>query len=600
MSRAVFKILTLVSFFSGLILLDIFALKWESFRVAQALHIVLSGVLFFAFLLPFIQKHIKRFYVIKKVNSSEGWLLAFSFVLVIASGIYLFFIGNRGGYLLDSINYYVHLIGSFFILFFIFLHTKIQRRKKELLALALLCVAFSNTTKTYAKDITEFSNLKMSRDFHSEDLVNSTTCKECHSEIFDQWAKSNHRHMVSSNPYYMLLETLAGEDEGEDFRQWCMSCHNPSALASGAKKTTHFMDENEVAAEMFDGDSTKLIDDFKKQHNFRLEEGVSCTLCHQISDAHERGNASYEVELDRKKYFLEDNKYTLASWFGKRLINANPKEHKNSYSKPLYKSSKYCASCHDEAHPKNGMKIVTTYEEWSKSPYNAPDNKAEHKECIDCHMSYVKDGKIVGLSGYSTDGGEFKKDIKTHFFSGSNYFLASLRSKEHKKQTIELLKTSATLDAFLEDGELKVKVTNSGAGHHLPTGVADFRELWLEVIIKDAKGNEVLHSGALDENGELEQGSRIFRKVFGDENHNPVGLKFWRYKVMLEDSRIPAKKSKIESFIIPSGTAFPIKATIKLNFRIYPQWVSLATQKLYPMLPLPDVIELNNLEKEFK
>ncbi|MFA7070276.1 MAG: hypothetical protein WC144_05495 [Sulfurimonas sp.] len=360
------------------------------------------------------------------------------------------------------------------------------------------------------------------------------------------------------------------------------------------------MEQNEVAAEMFDSESHQLRDDYLKHQDFRLEEGVSCTLCHQIGEVDERGNGSYHVELDRDRYLFEDSRFTIASWLSSRFINANPKTHKDSYSKDFYKDSKYCASCHDEQHPKNGIKIVSTYEEWSKSPYNNPDDKTKHKSCIDCHMSYLKDGKIVPFEGYSTDGGVKKSDVKTHFFTGSNHFLSSLRSKEHEDQTIEMLKSSATMSLKLDDSRLDVEVLNSGAGHHLPTGVADFRELWLEVNVKDKNGALVFHSGHLDENGEIEEGSRLFRKVFGDEDHTPVGLKFWRYKVLLEDTRIPAKKSRVESFVLPKDIDYPIEVEVKLNFRIYPQWVSSATQKLYPMLPNPPVLELLNIKKEFR
>ncbi|MDX9813505.1 MAG: multiheme c-type cytochrome [Sulfurimonadaceae bacterium] len=597
MNRLFFKIFTILAFISGVILLDIFELSWDYFRVIQPLHIIFSSLAFVLFMYPFIYKHIRRFYVVKKVKSNDGWLLAFSFFVVITSGIYLFLVGHRGGEIVDEISYYAHLFGSFMVIILLFLHGKIQKQKKALLALAVLLFL---PQKNYALEVSKLSNLTISREFHSEDLANSSRCKECHSEIFDQWAKSNHRHMVSSNPYYMLLETLAGEDEGEEFRAWCMSCHNPSALANGHKKTTHFMEQNEVAAEMFDSESHQLRDDYLKHQDFRLEEGVSCTLCHQIGEVDERGNGSYHVELDRDRYLFEDSRFTIASWLSSRFINANPKTHKDSYSKDFYKDSKYCASCHDEQHPKNGIKIVSTYEEWSKSPYNNPDDKTKHKSCIDCHMSYLKDGKIVPFEGYSTDGGVKKSDVKTHFFTGSNHFLSSLRSKEHEDQTIEMLKSSATMSLKLDDSRLDVEVLNSGAGHHLPTGVADFRELWLEVNVKDKNGALVFHSGHLDENGEIEEGSRLFRKVFGDEDHTPVGLKFWRYKVLLEDTRIPAKKSRVESFVLPKDIDYPIEVEVKLNFRIYPQWVSSATQKLYPMLPNPPVLELLNIKKEFR
>jgi len=48
-----------------------------------------------------------------------------------------------------------------------------------------------------------------------------------------------------------------------------------------------------------------------------------------------------------------------------------------------------------------------------------------------------------------------------------------------------------------------VAVTNSGAGHNLPTGFAAERQTWLEVIVRDSAGKEIYVSGDLDKNGDL-------------------------------------------------------------------------------------------------
>lgn len=43
-------------------------------------------------------------------------------------------------------------------------------------------------------------------------------------------------------------------------------------------------------------------------------------------------------------------------------------------------------------------------------------------------------------------------------------------------------------------------MTNIGAGHHLPTGVSDFRELWLDITVaKNRNGEVIFESGKLNE-----------------------------------------------------------------------------------------------------
>ncbi len=434
-------------------------------------------------------------------------------------------------------------------------------------------------------------------EYHAEDWTNSAKCKSCHSEIFNQWADSNHKNLVGTNPYYMVLENVAAQVEGEGFRKWCMSCHNPSGVTTGLSHTTITMED------LFQSGATTLIDELEKYGNTKLEEGVSCVACHRITKIEDAGgNAAYTLNItERPKYALEDSTSDVTQWLSEKFINSKPQKHVDSYMKPIYKDPVYCASCHDEFSPGKGSKIVSTYKEWQKSPFNNPDDPSKHKTCIDCHMTNMKDGKYSPLVGRSTDGGKIKKDVKVHYFSGSNHFLSGLKNKVHENQTIQLLRTSAELGVDIIDNQIKVSVTNVGAGHHLPTGVADFRELWLDITLKDRNSNVIFESGKLKEDGNLGADARPFMKVFGDENGKPVGLLFWKYKKLLSDSRIPAGQTRVESYDIPNIKALkhPLTVEVKLNFRVYPQWVTDAVKKAYPKLPNPPVVELEKIIKEF-
>jgi hypothetical protein len=90
-------------------------------------------------------------------------------------------------------------------------------------------------------------------------------------------------------------------------------------------------------------------------------------------------------------------------------------------------------------------------------------------------------------------------------------------------------------------------------------------------------------------------------KVFGDKDGKPVGLLFWKYEKLLSDTRIPAGKRRVESYNIQESEKlkYPLTAVVKLNFRIYPQWVTDAVQKMYPQLPDPPVVELEKIIKKF-
>lgn len=436
--------------------------------------------------------------------------------------------------------------------------------------------------------------------YHVEDWTNSAKCKSCHSEIFNQWADSNHKNLVGTNPYYLVLENIAAKTEGEEFRKWCMGCHNPSAITTGlVNKTTDTMDK------LFESGAKTLIEELKVHGNKKLEEGVSCIACHRITKVEDvGGNAAYTLNLtQREKYTFEDSENKATQWLSEKFINSKPQAHLDSYMKPIYKEAVYCASCHDEFTPGSGSKIVSTYKEWQNSSFNNPSNPLEHKTCIDCHMTNLENNKLSPLQGQSTDGGKIKKDVKVHYFSGSNHFLSGLKNKKHEEQTLQLLRTSAKLDININKNKIEVGVKNVGAGHHLPTGVADFRELWLDITVKDKNGKVVFEAGKLEKDGNLGSDARPFMKTFGDKEKKPVGLLFWKYEKLLSDTRIKAGERRVESYEIKlekkEQLQYPLTAIVKLNFRIYPQWVTSAVQGAYPQLPNPPVVELNEIIQEF-
>ena len=430
---------------------------------------------------------------------------------------------------------------------------------------------------------------------HSSEWVNSAECAQCHSDIFDQWSNSLHRLMGDSNPYYRVVEDVAAAAEGEEFRKWCMGCHHPQGLLSGLTKT-------ENNGHMFEVGGTSLFEALDRREP-DLDEGTGCLFCHRITkleDAAGRktgANASFTINLkDRETFIFEDSPNAALHWLGNHSINAKPEVHTKSYSQDFYSDSSLCGTCHTEFAPGSGSLIVDTYGEWARSPFNDPDDPNKHRECIDCHMH--ADIKRIGedIPGISTDRGRMKKNIVTHQFTGANYHLVGLRDEKLKQMSIQLLQSAAELEAGLTgDGKLNVRVKNVGAGHALPTGVADFRQVWLEVTVRDAQGKVVLDSGKMDQNGVVDSDARFFQKVFGDKRGKPVGFIFWRYEKMLKDTKIPAGGYRDEAFDLPTDTAFPVTADVKLMFRTYPQFVTDIVRERYPDLTNPEAVVMNQL-----
>jgi len=107
------------------------------------------------------------------------------------------------------------------------------------------------------------------------------------------------------------------------------------------------------------------------------------------------------------------------------------------------------------------MAIQDTYEEWKQSPY-----AAEGVRCQDCHMP--------SYSGKVAAEGKERPELHAHVFLGGH---------------TEMIRKAATLRISSEWGQkdgkeglkVTVAITNSGAGHLIPTGIPGIREMWLEV-----------------------------------------------------------------------------------------------------------------------
>jgi hypothetical protein len=165
----------------------------------------------------------------------------------------------------------------------------------------------------------------------------------------------------------------------------------------------------------------------------------------------------------------------------------------------------------------------------------------------------------------------------THQFVGGNAVVTELLgSKKHADYARKRLKAAAKVEIIapeesaLRPGllQFKVKVSNVGCGHYLPTGLTEVREMWLDVSVTDASGKELYRSGALDEEGEIDADAVIYNTVLGDELGRPT-WKVWAATQILSDHRIPPKGYRIERYAayIPPDVEPPLKIRAALNYR---------------------------------
>jgi hypothetical protein len=149
-----------------------------------------------------------------------------------------------------------------------------------------------------------------------------------------------------------------------------------------------------------------------------------------------------------------------------------------------------------------------------------------------------------------------------------------LASPDHQKLARDQLQAAASLTvkaapAAGSSGNfvLEVAVTNKGAGHYIPTGLTEVREMWLEVVVTDANGNTVFHSGAIGEDGDVDSEAVMYHTVFADKEGNPTH-KPWLAESLLSDRRIPPRETDLARYSFDAGeAATPLRVQATLNYR---------------------------------
>jgi hypothetical protein len=273
----------------------------------------------------------------------------------------------------------------------------------------------------------------------------------------------------------------------------------------------------------------------------QAQTGVSCAVCHSLTETGV-GNASYVLAPDT----------VLDTYHAKRGPQSsipNPQS---------------CATCHEATNPTSGLPVMTTYSEWQRSRFNTGD-PATATACQSCHFA---DGQHGALR---------PKDLQ-------------------KTAQIELLAPAEAVAG--EELTLQVRVSNVAAGHDLPTGAAELRQMWLAVTITDAAGQEVFSSGKTNEYGDPVEGSVTYGTTWRDAAGHPTD-RLWEAIGVLRDHRIPAGGSDVETyrFTVPAAARGPLRIRAALNYRPVASYLSsLMTIYLGDQVPAAAVVEMASAE----
>lgn len=414
-----------------------------------------------------------------------------------------------------------------------------------------LLVAFTVLISSCAKSpVAEYEEEKKSEEVRLN-FMTPDTCSGCHGLIYNQYRDTMHAYAFV-DPFYWSEAKLAGEEAGEDVRNFCHSCHAAAAVMI-----------------------EKIPEDANKASQL-AKAGVICDFCHSVTEVTGDGNVNFTLET---------------------ATNTKRGPYKDSYSpfhlteySEIHTKAEFCAGCHDVFHPVNGLPIEQPYREWKEGPY-----AEKGIVCQDCHMT-PGPGVTKPNPGVVAVKGPEREHYFTHNTAGANVFMANyLGHEEIARLAEERLKAAATIEisSKRQDGNqaaVTVKVTNVGAGHKIPTGLTNFRHMWIELTVTDASGKVIYASGVLDKDGNLPKDAHIFHTVFGDASGKPTD-KVWEAEKILFDNRIPPGQSAEEvfEFVIPSGAKKPLTIKARLLYRSAPQYI---VDKLMEDKPKVPVIEM--------
>lgn len=347
------------------------------------------------------------------------------------------------------------------------------------------------------------------------ELPTSIECGACHSDLVTAWQESIHAQ-AATDLYYQALATLFIQERGVESVRYCAGCHNPVGLMRG---------EIDLEAKVEDAQAAHAYEaralGVKLAISPAAAEGVTCIVCHRAVGTGQDDTLNIAPVADR----VDGSIAAIA-------LRARPERHREAMNPEVVAESRLCAGCHNLASP-DGISLEPTFDEWLASPY-----PSEGVTCQDCHMP-IK----AGLAVDSTVGG---------MVAAHGGFPGAPSSLEGVSDSEALLRQAATLDmawVSTADDHLAaiVTVTNSGAGHYLPTGADDLRQVWLELTLRDRNDHIVWQSGAMETGGRLPEGAVRFRKVLGDQHGRVVSLhRFWTANQILEDTRLaPGERRQI-------------------------------------------------------
>ncbi len=338
---------------------------------------------------------------------------------------------------------------------------------------------------------------------------------------YDLWQGSM-MAQSARDPYWkaaVSAEMVHTPQQKSHIEEVCTRCHAPMVVGPRSSP---------------DGKSLAFLQSNSDPHGLGVD-GVSCTVCHQISSQGLGTESSYTggfvIGDQRILYGPHANPVTMPM---QRHVAYTPAQGKHILESAL------CATCHNvitESYRADGIATQlhlheqVPYFEWRNSEFSTEGERATSsgKTCQQCHVPTVdQDGKWISTRlAHNPGGRDFpflqpRQPVGRHTFAGGNVFMTKLL--RDNRTELGIATPVAAFDRVISDsmqmlehqtvrislnadspqpgvGLVRVHLKNL-AGHKFPTAYPS-RRAWIHLEVKSSNGEVVFASGAFDSQGRI-------------------------------------------------------------------------------------------------
>jgi len=446
--------------------------------------------------------------------------------------------------------------------------------------------------------VPHFSPIAVASDKNHKDLFQtSDRCFACHNGLSTSSGEDisiglSWRPTMMANsardPYWQAgvrRESIDHSESKKAIEDECAICHMPMA-----RYQSHFEGkEAEVFSHLTQGSDDRM--------DQLAQDGVSCSLCHQITKdklgTRESLVGGFVVDTTKSKgeraeygpFKIEDGQI--------RIMRTSTGGYKPTEGEHI-RQSELCATCHTlitKALGPGGQVIgqlpeQMPYQEWLASEYK------DKQSCQNCHMPVVQEEtRVANTLGHKREG------VSRHVFVGGNFFMQRVLNKYRSdlgvialpqefeaaaNRTVDHLKANTaqvTIDQVdVTSGRLQADITVQNlSGHKFPTAYPS-RRAWLHVTVKDRNGRAVFESGALNPNGSIQGNDndadplryephyteinnadqvQIYEDIMVGANDMPTTGLLTAVRFIKDNRLLPKgfNKNAVDSDIAPKGTA---------------------------------------------